>query len=278
MVEIVHGKAVRLTDRVRRITAPNAGAMTGPGTNTYLVGHKDVAVIDPGPADQSHIDAILESCGRHLRWILVTHTHPDHSPAAIALAAATGAKIMGNKLEHNDGFQDDSFAPEQAFEHDDCLRCDEFSVRVIHTPGHVDNHLCFLIEEDGLLLTGDHIMQGSTVVIIPPHGDMKKYIDSLQLLLDYPIKALGPGHGLVIDTPVEEIQGIIEHRLGREAKVISVLKPLPHSSIENLTPAVYDDVDPSLHPIATYSLLAHLLKLEQERRATRNGDKWSFIQ
>lgn len=278
MAEIIYGKAVRLSDQVQRITAPNAGMMTGPGTNTYLVGESDIAVVDPGPVDQSHIDAILDSCGDQLRWILATHTHLDHSPAARALACATGAKVMGNQLTQDDGFQDNSFQPAQGFKHDECLHGEGFTLRALATPGHVDNHLCYFVEEDGFLLTGDHIMQGSTVVIIPPHGDMKHYIESLTLLLDYPLKALGPGHGHVIDKPLEEIQGLIDHRLGREAKVINTLKPLGHSTIEDLTPAVYNDVDPGLHRIATYSLLAHLLKLEKELRVKKDGDHWVFIQ
>lgn len=278
MAEIIHGEAVQLTARVRRITAPNTGPMTGPGTNTYIVGDKKVAVIDPGPADQSHIDAILRTCGDKLHWVLATHTHRDHSPAAKALADATGAAVMGNKLSDNDGFQDDSFAPQRSFTHDECFATDEFSVRALYTPGHVDNHLCYLVEEDGLLLTGDHIMQGSTVVIIPPHGDMKDYIDSLTLLLDYPLRALGPGHGHMIENPQQEIQGLIEHRLGREAKVIKVLGEHGSGTLDDLTPLVYDDVDSSLHAIARYSLWAHLLKLEKEQRAVSPNDCWALCQ
>ena len=277
MQEIVHGQVVQVSQHVRRITAPNPGVMTGQGTNTYLVGYEQVAVIDPGPAEQSHIDAILAACGDRLKWILVTHTHPDHSPAANALAQASGAQIMGNKLADNDGFQDESFNPAASFQHDDCLSCDEFTIRALYTPGHVDNHLCFLVEEDGMLLTGDHIMQGSTVVIIPPHGDMKHYINSLRLLLDYPIKALGPGHGYVIDTPIEEIEGLIAHRLGREKKVIDVLAKLRQGSLDALTPAVYDDVDKSLHPVAQLSLLAHLIKLKKDGLVEECNDHWRYL-
>ncbi|MEH6559287.1 MAG: MBL fold metallo-hydrolase [Oceanicoccus sp.] len=276
MVEIVAGKVVQLTKNVRRITAPNPGMMTGPGTNTYLVGSDQIAVIDPGPAEPSHVKAILDACDGKMAWILVTHTHPDHSPAAAVLAKETGAMLMGNVLEKNDGHQDDSFVPDQTFSHNQCLSSTEFTIRAIHTPGHVDNHICFLVEEDGLLLTGDHIMQGSTVVIIPPHGDMKDYIDSLRLLLDYPVDALGPAHGHVIDTPKEEIQHLIDHRLKRESKVVSVLSEEKTGTLDSLTPLVYDDVDSSLHPIARYSLLAHLLKLEKDQRANHIDEQWTF--
>ncbi|MCP3908281.1 MAG: MBL fold metallo-hydrolase [Oceanicoccus sp.] len=251
--------------------------MTGSGTNTYLVGQQSVAVIDPGPAEPSHIDAILQACGDQLRWILATHTHPDHSPAAVALAEATGAVIMGNTLGENDGFQDESFKPQKSFQHDESWLTEEFSLRALHTPGHVNNHLCFLVEEDGLLLTGDHIMQGSTVVIIPPHGDMQDYIESLRLLLPYPVKALGPGHGTIIEKPIEEIQGIINHRLGREIKVVTVMSDRQTGTLETLTPLVYDDVDAALHPVASYSLHAHLIKLLKEQRVKLQGDTWHWL-
>ncbi len=273
-VDIVHGRPVRISDRVQRLTAANSGPMTGPGTNTYLVGSRDMAVIDPGPEDAAHIDAILSACGARLRWILVTHTHADHSPAAAVLARETGAKLLGNRLAEDDGRQDSAFIPHESFDHDQCLHADEFTIRAIHTPGHVDNHLCFLVEEDGLLLTGDHIMQGSTVVIIPPYGDMQAYIESLQRLQDYPLAALGPGHGRVIGDPHGEIDRLVAHRLGREAKIVQRLEGIGADRLEVLTPRVYDDVDPRLHPIAQHSLLAHLIKLEREGRARRCGEHW----
>lgn len=275
MVPISHGKPIRISPRVQRITAGNSGPMTGPGTNTYLVGEREIAVVDPGPVEPAHIQGILDAVGDRLRWILVTHTHPDHSPAAQALRKATGAKLMGNTLQPDDGFQDMGFVTEHAFTHDERLASDEFTLRAIHTPGHVDNHFCYLVEEDGLLLTGDHIMQGSTVVIIPPHGRMGAYIRSLELLLDYPLKALGPGHGTVIEDPVAEINYLVQHRLQREAKVVKVLAAAQRGNLEALTRQVYDDVDPGLHPIARYSLLAHLIKLAEEgRAAAEDEDHW----
>ena len=218
MVAITPGEVIPLSPLVRRITAPNPGPMTGPGTNSYLIGKEQIAVIDPGPAIPSHVDAILQACNGRLKWILVTHTHKDHSPAAAELAEATGALIMGNLLAEDDGFQDSSFKPYSGFDQDQCLQSDEFSLRAIKTPGHVDNHICFLLEQEGLLFSGDHIMQGSTVVIIPPHGDMKDYIESLQRLKSYSLQTLAPAHGELINQPQDEINGLIEHRLGREKK------------------------------------------------------------
>lgn len=274
--KIEHSVPQRLSPRVQRITAANASPMTGPGTNTYLIGERQVAVIDPGPALPEHIDAILAACGDRLRWILVTHTHPDHSPAAQALAEATGAQLMGNTLE-NDGFQDTSFIPAHSFAHDEVLAGPDFTLRALYTPGHVANHVCFLVEEDGLMLTGDHVMQGSTVVIIPPAGDMQAYIASLRLMLAYPLQALAPGHGQLIREPNAEIERLVEHRLGREAKVVQVLRELGEADLDALVPPVYDDVDPRLHVMARYSLWAHLIKLGREQRAVEREGRWTWL-
>ena len=274
MPAVIHDQVVSLTPRVRRVTANNPGIMTGPGTNSYIVGQRELAIIDPGPADQPHIDALLNAVGNRLKWVLVTHTHPDHSPAAKALVAATGARLLGNVLATNDGLQDDTCVPDQSFRHDELLDTDEFTLRALLTPGHVGNHVCYLLEDDGVLMTGDHIMQGSTVVIVPPHGDMKDYIDSLTLLRNYPVKRIAPGHGDLITDPQKEIDYLINHRLGREAKVIERLTQLAPVSLETLTSSVYDDVDPALHPVAQHSLLAHLLKLEREERVHQHDDLW----
>lgn len=276
MATIIAGDVVTLSPLVRRLTAPNPGPMTGPGTNTYLVGRDDIAVIDPGPAIDSHISAILAAGHQRIKWIIATHTHPDHSPAAKLIAEATGAMVMGNLLSANDGRQDDSFAPHAAFSHNQLLATEQFTLRAILTPGHVGNHVCFLLEDEGLLFTGDHIMQGSTVVIVPPYGDMSDYIASLQLLKHYAITAIAPGHGSVIDQPAEEIDGLIRHRLKREAKVVAVIQQLGEGSLQSLTPLVYDDVAASLHPIAEYSLWAHLIKLQQEERVEPSGERWLF--
>ncbi|MDB6061056.1 MAG: fold metallo-hydrolase [Verrucomicrobiaceae bacterium] len=274
--DIVRFQPVQISPLARRFTAGNAGIMTGPGTNSYVVGRDKLALIDPGPIDDEHIDAILNYCAGRLRWILVTHTHRDHSPAAKIIAEKTGAEVYGNIIE-SDGRQDDTFDPLCGFVHNDVFTTAEFNLRVLFTPGHVGNHLCYLLEEEKLLFTGDHIMQGSTVVIIPPAGDMKLYIESLQLLLNYPIAALAPAHGLLVLNPELEIKKLIKHRLLREAKVISALQRQPDSTPEALTPLAYDDTVPQLHSIAQYSLYAHLLKLQKENKAVEVDGKWRGI-
>jgi len=271
---IVAGEVVQLSPLVRRITAPNPSALTGPGTNTYILGKKKLTVLDPGPVDQLHIDAILEATNNKIDMIVVTHTHDDHSPAAKILADKTGALLIG-ALYPDDGYQDLTFRADKKIRHGEILATDEFTLEAIHTPGHVGNHFCYLLkdnqldEKEGMLFTGDHIMEGSTVVIIPPSGDMADYIHSLQLLKQYPIQSMAPGHGHLIQQPMDYVNYLINHRLKREQKVIDALRQCGETSLNNLTKAVYDDVDVSLHLIASISLWAHLLKLEKEGKARR---------
>ncbi|MGH8297676.1 MAG: MBL fold metallo-hydrolase [Steroidobacteraceae bacterium] len=269
------GVSIRLSSRVRRITARNPGVMTGPGTNSYLVGTgNDCAVIDPGPADDRHLQALVDAASGAIRYILVTHTHQDHSPGAAALKSATGALLLGRTTPHRH-WQDPTFAADRELRHDDRLTLAAgATLRVIHTPGHASNHLCFLLEEEHILFTGDHIIQGSTVVIDPPDGDMAAYIGSLESLLREPLDYLAPGHGTLIPDPHAAIQALIQHRLGREAKVLAALAPAEPAGIPFLVRRVYDDVPPQLHPLAERSLLAHLLKLEAEGRARRVADSW----
>ena len=275
MPEITYGKAVDLSPRLRRITATNTGIMTGPGTNSYIVGTDVLALIDPGPAIEAHMDAIVRLLGERLKWILVTHTHRDHSPAAYPLAERTGAELIGNVID-NDGYQDVSFGDARPVAQDDRLQTPEFTLRALLTPGHVSNHVCYLLEEDQILMTGDHIMGGSTVVIVPPAGNMKDYIASLEGMLNYEIKHIAPGHGDLIDDPKAEVQYLIQHRLKRERKVVDALEQIGPAAIEALTPIVYDDVDESLHQWAAKSLHAHLIKLEVEDRARQEGAQWSL--
>lgn len=273
--DILHYQSVEISPLVRRVTAGNSGIMTGPGTNSYIVGRERLAVIDPGPADERHIDTLLDVCGDRLRWIIATHTHRDHSPAAAFLHAATGAEVIGNTVA-DDGKQDTTFLPSRGLAHDEIFATDEFRLRVLLTPGHVGNHACLLLEDDGLLFTGDHIMEGTTVVIIPPSGDMHDYIDSLRMLSRYPIHAIAPAHGKLIFDAQRELERLIRHRLLREAKVVSVMQKLRRGSLDEITPPVYDDVPPQLHPIARYSLWAHLIKLQREARVEEVEGEWRW--
>ena len=270
-----HGTPFRLNPRVRRLVAPNPGRMTGPGTNTYLIGNDEVAVLDPGPAIPEHIEAILQAGEGRIRWIVCTHTHPDHSPAWQAVAEASGAEIIGASPA-DDMFQDETFKPTKEIQHDDVLRTPEFTLRAVHTPGHVSNHYCFFLEEEQMMFAGDHIMNGSTVVIIPPSGNMKAYIESLQLLLKYPLKLIAPGHGDVMEDSAAVVEWLVNHRLQREAKVLKGLRSLKSASLDELVAVVYDDVDVSLHQMAKLSLEAHLIKLEAENSAlcNRESDLW----
>ena len=274
-----HGEVRALSARVRRIVAPNPGPMTGPGTNTYVVGETDLVVVDPGPAESSHIDAILECVGDRLKFIACTHTHPDHSPAAARLAEATGATLIGRVTE-DDRHQDLTFQPAAQMEDGDCISGAGWTLRAIRTPGHVDNHVCFLLEEEGMVFAGDHIMNGSTVVIVPPGGNMADYIASLRRLLDYDVKVVAPGHGELIPDCRGEVEKLVRHRLMREAKVASALGSAPQS-LDDLVTTVYDDVDPVMHEWAKLSLLAHLIKLEDEGRSLRSTvegvDRWVLL-
>lgn len=274
--DIVPGQVSRVSRLVKRITAPNSGPMTGPGTNTYLVGEEEISVIDPGPVIDTHIDAILRAGAGKITRVIVTHTHPDHSPAAKPLAEATGAQLIGCTIA-DDGHQDTSFQPHLHLHPQQLISAGDHTLEAVFTPGHVGNHFCFYLAKDKLLFTGDHIMQGTTVVIIPPSGDMADYLASLQGLLAYDIAFLAPAHGYLLPEPRQVIEAIIQHRLGREAKVVRCLQAMPKTSLDNLLPAVYDDVDPRLLRIAKLSLWAHLLKLEKEKRAVKHSeDHWLY--
>ncbi|MGA7985627.1 MAG: MBL fold metallo-hydrolase [Burkholderiales bacterium] len=261
--EIVPGAPKRLDRLVTRITAPNPGMMTGPGTNTYLVGERDLAVIDPGPAIGSHVEAMLAAGAGRIRWVLCTHTHLDHSPAAAAIRKATGAQLIGRPAPPG-ASQDQSFAPERVPEHGETLALGDISLRALHTPGHASNHLCYLLEQTGMLFTGDHVMQGSTVVINPPDGDMRAYLASLEALLAEEFAIFAPGHGFLIGAPHKELRRLIAHRLAREAKVVAALARLGEATPEALLPAVYDEIPTKLHAVAARSLQAHLDKLAAE--------------
>jgi len=247
--------------------------MTGPGTNTYLLGENEVAVLDPGPFIDAHIEAIQKCAPGPIRWIFVTHTHPDHSPAAQALAELTGATRIGRPPPPGK-YQDYGFIPDTIMADGDRFATDEFVLHAVHTPGHASNHLCYLHEASGWLFTGDHVMNGSSVVIDPPDGSMADYLASLRRLQQLELNKLAPGHGELLDDPAGEFAWIIEHRLDREARVVAALDSFHEKTDEELVREVYDEVDPHLHPVAMRSLLAHLIKLEEGGKARDTGSGW----
>jgi glyoxylase-like metal-dependent hydrolase (beta-lactamase superfamily II) len=267
---LASGQLDDIAPAVRRLVARNPSVMTGPGTNTYLIGDGPYLVIDPGPEDPVHVERIIAATDGRIEAVLATHTHPDHSPAASAIASATGAKVLGMPAPEH-GRQDSGFAPGRVLQDRDQITIGARSLLAIHTPGHASNHLCYLLEGTGLLFTGDHLMQGSTVVIGPPDGSMGDYLRSLGRLQHEPVSRIAPGHGLVIEDAQAEIVRIIAHRLQREAKVIERLGRAGAVNIDTLVTSVYDDVDARLHPVAKGSLLAHLLKLEEDGRVARDS-------
>lgn len=279
--DLAPGPVAVLSPRLRRVTAPNGSIMTGPGTNTYLLGGGEAnewAMIDPGPDDEQHVQALLaalQGTGGRLKWIFVTHTHKDHSPAAAAVKAATGAQTLGMAPKHAE-WQDTGFVPDVPLQGGERFHLPGgCTLEVIHTPGHAGNHLCYLLHEEHMLFTGDHVMQGSTVVINPPDGDMAAYIASLRELQQRPLQWLAPGHGFLMPEPAAVMRAIVNHRLAREAKVFNALAPEPQT-VQALVEAVYADVPPKLHAMAARSLTAHLLKLEGDGRARRDAQqRWA---
>jgi glyoxylase-like metal-dependent hydrolase (beta-lactamase superfamily II)/8-oxo-dGTP pyrophosphatase MutT (NUDIX family) len=282
--EIQPGVAVRLSPRVIRVTADNGSVMTGPGTNTYLIGggaDNAWAVIDPGPRSEAHVEAILAAAPGPIRWIFATHTHLDHSPATVLLQERTGATVHGRVAAHPE-WQDQAFAPDVHLAGGERFALPgDTTLRAIHTPGHASNHICYLLEEERTLFTGDHLMQLSTVVINPPDGDMAAYLASLRRLLADErdnIEWLAPGHGFLMAEPQRVIEGVIAHRLKREAKVVDALRAhAGPARAEDLLPTVYDDVPPRLHPMALRSLAAHLGKLRTDGTAREADGRWALV-
>ncbi len=277
-------RPVQLLRNVQRLTAPNPGVMTGPGTNSYLVGDPTTGfiAIDPGPADIQHLDKLWRAAGGDIRMIVCTHSHPDHSPGAAPLQAlcvqAGGVKppILGLPSAPT-ARAASAFAPDRSLQNSELLVLankaleaeNTHTLQVIHTPGHAANHLCLLLLEDGLLFSGDHILNGSTTVIDPPDGNMADYLDSLDRL-DAACEAQGvefilPAHGYVLGGPVlgarNAIAKLKAHRLAREAKVLAAMQALPQGSLQDWVQHAYDDVPPRMWPVAQRSLLAHVERI-----------------
>jgi glyoxylase-like metal-dependent hydrolase (beta-lactamase superfamily II)/8-oxo-dGTP pyrophosphatase MutT (NUDIX family) len=269
-------EVVALRRNVRRLTAPNPGMMTGPGTNTYIVGEDGAwIVIDPGPPDRAHVERLAAAVRDGLQAIVCTHSHPDHSPAAPMLREAVGRDVPILGLASRPTARPhSSFVPDRELADGERLRVGDSTLRVVHTPGHAANHLCLVLEEDRLLFSGDHVLNGSTTVVDPPDGNMKQYLDSLERLAAEPVDFILPAHGHVLAPAVGAMRKLVAHRLGREAKVAGVLARSGGGSLDELVPSAYDDVKPALYPVAKRSLLAHLEKLVEDGRARRDGERW----
>jgi glyoxylase-like metal-dependent hydrolase (beta-lactamase superfamily II) len=280
---IVYGVASALSPMVRRIVCENPSAMTGPGTNTYLVGIDEIAVIDPGPDDARHLDAIAGCGGDRIRWILLTHTHVDHAPGAQGLKDRTGADILAYGPAK--GYGDTPDVPLDGTLGDgDVIEATEYHLSAVHTPGHASNHLCFLLPEERTLFTGDHIMQGSTVVVAPPDGDMRLYLESLEKLkhLRPRLRAIAPGHGHLIHNPTAVIDGYIAHRVAREQQIVTELRTHGPATVAELVGRIYTDTPEELRPVASLSVWSHLRKLVGDGLAAAAGsadidDTWSPV-
>jgi len=264
---------VPLGAAVWRIVAGNAGLMTGPGTNTYVFGENERTVLDPGPDEERHLQAILRAGGANIRWILATHTHRDHSPLAAKLARLTGAQVIGLPAPR-DGRQDDSFAPDHTPTDGEVLNLGDSRVVAIQTPGHASNCVCYLLERERLLFTGDHVLEGVSPVILPPDGDMGAYIASLDKLMPFDFERIAPGHGDVMPRAKRVLTALRAHRMFREDKVLRRLAAVREASIATLTPLVYDDVPADRHVWARLTLEAHLIKLLREGRVAEQGGNW----
>jgi glyoxylase-like metal-dependent hydrolase (beta-lactamase superfamily II) len=258
---------VLVAPRIRKLLAPNPSPYTGPGTNTYLVGEREIVVIDPGPDDPVHTDAILEAVGAldaRVALILVTHHHLDHLPGADRLRHKTGAPLAAHEGIHH---------VDRALMHGQQVPADGETLEVIATPGHASTHLCFLLRARELLFSGDHILGWGTAVVNPPDGDMVAYLDSLALLRQYPIRRLLPGHWDPVDDAPAKITEYIDHRQMRERQILTALR-LGDETVPAIVARLYADVDPRLHRAAGGSVTAHLLKLEHEGRVVRRDDRW----
>jgi glyoxylase-like metal-dependent hydrolase (beta-lactamase superfamily II) len=274
-----YGQAEAVSLLIRRVLAPNPGPFTFRGTGTYIVGHGRVAVIDPGPDLPAHLEALLQAlAGETVTHILITHTHIDHSPAAAALKAATGAPTYGfgphgHQGETGESGADLAFLPDQRLLDGDAVAGPGWRLTAIHTPGHASNHLCFALAEERALFSGDHVMGWSTTVVAPPDGDMAAYMRSLDRLAQRQDEVYWPTHGGPIRAPGRHLQALIDHRLARRRAVLGALKQAPMRP-EALVAEVYPGLDPWLRQAAAQSLLAHLLELAEMGLARHSDGGW----
>jgi glyoxylase-like metal-dependent hydrolase (beta-lactamase superfamily II) len=281
------GLAEDVEPLVRRVLAPNPSPYTFTGTQTYVVGAADgpdCAVIDPGPDEAAHIDAILAAVGsRQILAIMCTHTHRDHSPAAAPLAAQTGAPIVGCAPlvlqvagPRSDEAFDPTYAPDRVLLDGEGMRGTGWTLTAVATPGHTSNHLCFALEESGALFTGDHVMGWSTSVVIPPDGDMGDYMASLEKLMAREDERYHSAHGAAIEKPKQLVRGMIGHRRQRENQILRLLGEAPRP-VSGFIPDMYKGLDPRLIGAAEMSVTAHLIDLEKRGAARRDGEVWQVV-
>ena len=279
-LEVTYGRAEQISPLVRRVVARNPSPFTYTGTGTYIIGHGEVAVIDPGPLLDDHVATLLDTlAGERVSHILITHTHADHSPAAAPLKQATGAPTYGFG-PHGSGRPEPEVRVEEdgdrAFDPDHRLRDgavivgDGWRLETLHTPGHTSNHLCFALEQERTLFSGDHVMGWSTSVISPPDGDMQAYLRSLRRLLERDDALFRPTHGPPITEPWQHVWALIAHREKREAEIAAALDD-GLTLIPDMVERIYAEVPRHLHPAAARTVLAHLIHMVETRRAVCDG-------
>ncbi len=277
------GQVIPLEPLVVRVLAPNPSPYTHTGTQTHIVGTRDLAVIDPGPDHPDHISALLRAIdGRPVSAILVTHHHRDHSPATRPLASASGAPILGAAPSHlsNEGLRVDAafdadYAPARVLADGESVTGEGWTLRALATPGHTSNHLAFALEETGALFSGDHVMGWSTSVVSPLDGDMTAYMASLEKLLAREDRVYYPGHGDRVDNPRRWVRGLLGHRKQREGQIMRLLGEGPQD-VPGMTRRMYVGLDPRLLPAAEGSVLAHLIDLRLRGRARQDVATWSL--
>jgi len=279
-----YGNCDKISPLIRRIIANNPGPFTFTGTGTYIIGKENLAIIDPGPIDQNHFDAIIKSTkGQTITHILLTHNHNDHSPLAKKIKEETGAKIyfknLSNDIQTEDQFEegyDKDIEGDIELSDGDIIETNEWTVEAIHTPGHTSNHICYSLAEEDVLFSGDHVMGWSTTVIVPPDGDMNDYINSLKKLLKRSENNFYPTHGPIIERPKELVAKYIEHRMEREKQITEAIK-LGNKKIPDMVKIIYKDVDISLHPAAAMSTLAHLIRMKENNEIAVSGNNLNGI-
>jgi glyoxylase-like metal-dependent hydrolase (beta-lactamase superfamily II) len=277
------GLAEQCEPLVRRVLATNPSAFSYTGTQSYIVGAGEaVAVIDPGPNEAAHLNALLAAIGSaSVAAIICTHTHRDHSPAAAPLAAATGGPVIGcaylaidDDGPRADAAFDQTYRPDRVLADGENLTGPDWTLTAVATPGHTSNHLCLALQQTGALFSGDHVMGWSTTVVSPPDGDMTAYMASLQLLQSRDDRVYYPAHGEAITKPRQLVRGMIGHRRQRENQILRLLEQ-GTGAIEQMVPLMYKSVDQQLWPAAGRSVLAHLIDLERRGLVSRQGDIWT---